>query len=250
MSQLTESRMIRRTRTRQVHLDVGDDVRRTRGEDDDPVREQQGLLDVVSDHDPGEPLCLPETLYLLLQGGPGERVELAQRLVEEEKAGLVDERPGQRRALGHAAGELVRIDLGEPVEPDEAERRVGLRRARAAESAARTATHSAGASTFGWRVASRKSGAPGGATTLGSVDSGTAAGLTTVNLRELAAHPARTPFEPVRTLRLRDADGDDASVLGRKDPGGLEQARRQQQRSVVWLVPEKFHADSKASQED
>ena len=45
-------------------------------------------------------------------------VEVRERLVEQEKVRIVDDGPGERDALLLAAGKLVRIALGHPVEPD------------------------------------------------------------------------------------------------------------------------------------
>ena len=47
--------------------------------------------------------------------------ELAQRLVEDQQLRIVDQCARQRRALRHAARKLVRISVGEPAEPDQAQ---------------------------------------------------------------------------------------------------------------------------------
>ena len=46
-------------------------------------------------------------------------VELAQRLVQQQQARVVDQGACQRDALRHATGKLVRIGLVEAVEADE-----------------------------------------------------------------------------------------------------------------------------------
>ena len=51
---------------------------------------------------------LPQVDELLLQPGPGERVEGAEGLVEQQHPGLDGEGPGDGGALLHAAGDLVR----------------------------------------------------------------------------------------------------------------------------------------------
>ena len=51
-----------------------------------------------------------------MQGVAGHRVEGAERLVHQQDVGVLGERPGHRRALAHAARELVGTLVGEPVE--------------------------------------------------------------------------------------------------------------------------------------
>ena len=48
-------------------------------------------------------------------------VQGAERLVEQQDLRVVDQRPGQGRPLGHAAGELVRVGVGEGLEADQAQ---------------------------------------------------------------------------------------------------------------------------------
>ncbi len=52
-----------------------------------------------------------------------ERVERAERLVHQELGRIVDQRPADRDALAHAAGQLVRILVLEAGEPDRGEQR-------------------------------------------------------------------------------------------------------------------------------
>ena len=56
-------------------------------------------------------------------------VEVGQRLVAQDEAGAADEGPGQRDALLLAAGQLVRVAIGERTEADALEhgQRPGLR---------------------------------------------------------------------------------------------------------------------------
>ncbi len=57
--------------------------------------------------------------------------ELAERLVEDEQVGIVDQRARQRHALRHAARQLMRIGFGEALQADQMQRLVDAR-ARAA----------------------------------------------------------------------------------------------------------------------
>ena len=61
---------------------------------------------------------LPQLQELGLHGEACQRVELAERLVEDKEPWLVDEGAGERHALSHAARELMRIGVSESGEPD------------------------------------------------------------------------------------------------------------------------------------
>ena len=74
----------------------------------DPVAEAHRLAHVVGDEDHREAGLAPEPLELVVQHVAGHGVERAERLVHEEDVGLLRERAGERDALAHAAGELVR----------------------------------------------------------------------------------------------------------------------------------------------
>ena len=93
----------------------------------DPVGEQQGLVDVVRDHDDRAAVGLPEAEELVLEVDAGEHVEQAERLVEQQHAGC--EREGARDAdsLLHARGELGRLAVAGVREADARECRVGER---------------------------------------------------------------------------------------------------------------------------
>ena len=94
----------------------------------DPVGQQDGLVDAVGDHDHdlGVGLALPQLDELGLEPGPGQGVEGAERLVEQQHPGLDREGPRHGRALLHAAGHLVgslvagvpQADRGEVVTSD------------------------------------------------------------------------------------------------------------------------------------
>src|SRR5581483_10339188 len=78
-----------------------------------------GLFLVVRHHDEGE----AELVLKLLELEAGFLAQLAverrQRLVEEERARTLGERPRQRYALPLAAGKLVRAAIVHPFEPDQ-----------------------------------------------------------------------------------------------------------------------------------
>ena len=87
-------------------------------EDGDLVAHRQRLFLVVRDVDERHPELalelLEEELHLLAE----LQVERAERLVEQEHPGAVDERAGERDALALAAGELDGLAVAVGVEAD------------------------------------------------------------------------------------------------------------------------------------
>ena len=70
----------------------------------------------MGDEDDRAPLLLPDVEQPLLHAQPGLRVERAERLVEQHHVLVDGERPHQRDALTHPAGERVRIVVDELAE--------------------------------------------------------------------------------------------------------------------------------------
>ena len=77
----------------------------------------------------------PESEELDVEALPGQGVERAERLVEEEDRRVEGERPGQRDPLAHPAREMVGSGAGEPVETDQLEQLVAACLARLAGAA-------------------------------------------------------------------------------------------------------------------
>ena len=92
--------------------------------DRDPVRHRQRLLLVVGDVDERDPDLLLDPLELDLQALAQLQVERAERLVEQQHLGQVDDRAGQRDALLLAAGELVGLAVRLAPEADPLELRL------------------------------------------------------------------------------------------------------------------------------
>src|SRR3569833_2964713 len=90
-------------------------------EDRHPGAERERLLMVVGDEDRGEADLVVDGAQRLAQFAPHLGVERADRLVEEEDAGLAGERAGEGDALALAAGELRREALAQAIELHEAE---------------------------------------------------------------------------------------------------------------------------------
>src|SRR5207244_2248358 len=79
-----------------------------------------GFIDIVSDEKHGGAATLPESEHLVLHAHAGEGIERAERFVQEQNFGMIDERPRESDALRHAAGKMMRISAGEFFETDEA----------------------------------------------------------------------------------------------------------------------------------
>ena len=89
--------------------------------DRDRVGHRHRLLLVVRDVDEREPELALDALQLELHLLAELQVERAQRLVEQEHLRAVDQRARERHALLLTAGQLARLALVEPFEPDDAE---------------------------------------------------------------------------------------------------------------------------------
>ena len=90
-------------------------------EQHDPLGEPAGLAHVVGDEQHGDPDLLPDPQQLVVQQVAGDRVQRRERLVHEQHVAVLRERPGQRHALAHAAGQLVRPLAARAVQADQLE---------------------------------------------------------------------------------------------------------------------------------
>ena len=66
--------------------------------------------------------CDPQIEQVVAQSLGGQHVERRERLVEQQDVGVDDERAGKADALPHAARQLLRIGVLEPVEADQVDR--------------------------------------------------------------------------------------------------------------------------------
>ena len=105
-----------------VESDVDDafDAARARRHDDDAIAHVDGFVDVMGDEQHGGAARLPKAEDFVLHAHAGEGVERAERFIEQQNFGMIDQRAGQSDALGHAAGEMMRIGIGESFEADQA----------------------------------------------------------------------------------------------------------------------------------
>src|SRR5947199_10444003 len=93
-----------------VHLYWNDllDPAGTRSHDNDAVAHVDGFVDVMSNKQHGSAPRLPEAQHFILHTHAGKGIERAEWFVEQEHFGMVNHRPRQRDALGHASREMVR----------------------------------------------------------------------------------------------------------------------------------------------
>ena len=89
-------------------------------EHEDPVGEHDRLVDVVGDEQDRRAVARAQVAQQGVHPDAGERVERAERLVEQQQLGVADQRPGQRDALLLAAGQLARPGRSRPARPTSA----------------------------------------------------------------------------------------------------------------------------------
>ena len=92
-----------------------------RGHHQHAVGEIDRFRDVVGHVDDGLARLAPHLGEQALHGVPGHRIERGERLVHQQHGGVVGERAGDGDTLLHAAGEMMRIGVGEFLELDEGE---------------------------------------------------------------------------------------------------------------------------------
>ena len=85
----------------------------------DAVGEQQRFIHIVRHHHDGLALVAPQRFDLVLQARARERVQRAQRLIEQQDLRIRRERARHGDALAHAAGELRRPPVGRVRQADE-----------------------------------------------------------------------------------------------------------------------------------
>ena len=102
----------------QVHIEHLLDGGRLGGEDEQPIGEEDRLLQLRGDEQDRVARLLEEPQEVLLHQLARHGVEPAERLVHQHDLRVVDERAGELAAPLHATGELRRILVLEPLESD------------------------------------------------------------------------------------------------------------------------------------
>ncbi|MNP26709.1 hypothetical protein D3C76_1195760 [compost metagenome] len=73
----------------------------------------------MGDQDHGDFFLGPDVLQLALQPRAGQGVEGAQWFIQQQHARTIDQAAGDGHALGHAAGNLMRVGLDEVLQADQ-----------------------------------------------------------------------------------------------------------------------------------
>ena len=107
-------------RTIQRNFDRSFDSSRSRRHDHDSVAHVNRLVDIVRYQEHCGPARLPKTKHFVLHSHPGESVQRPQRFVQKKNPGMIDQRAGKCGPLRHSAGKMMRINIGECFEPDQA----------------------------------------------------------------------------------------------------------------------------------
>src|ERR1043166_300587 len=105
-----------------------DHAPRPRRHDNDGIREQHRLLNVVRHENNGHFFLAPDSQQLDVEVLARHRVERAERFVHEENARIGYERAAERNALLHASGEPIRSLVVKVLEPDQREKRAPFTR--------------------------------------------------------------------------------------------------------------------------
>ena len=103
-----------------VHLDHGTNGAGARTHDEDAVRQQHGLRDVVRDQHHGVLDFGPDSQDFDIHLLAGLRIERAERLVQQQDWRVERECPRERRALLHATGQIAGIEGLEAMQANQA----------------------------------------------------------------------------------------------------------------------------------
>ena len=97
-------------RARQRVLDdLADPGVRAVGHQHDLVRQQDRFVDVVGDHEHGLLRARADRQQLVLQAAAGQRIQRAERFVQQQGLGLDGQRPGDADALIYRFYELIQV---------------------------------------------------------------------------------------------------------------------------------------------
>src|SRR4051812_26524474 len=94
-----------------LHRKLHADTPWTPCHDHNPVTQVDGLLHIVGHENHGDMLAFPQTSQFRLHMGAGDRIQCAERFVQQKHAWAIDQGSGDSDALGHAARKLAGIGL-------------------------------------------------------------------------------------------------------------------------------------------
>src|SRR5262245_61002722 len=104
---------------REINIDLAIDSPRRRGHDEDPITHVNGFVNIVSDEQHRGATILPQPQHFVLHSHAGEGVKRAERFIQEENFGVIDECACKRYTLGHATGKMMRIRIIKGFESDQ-----------------------------------------------------------------------------------------------------------------------------------
>ena len=92
------------TWSREVDMNLAIDSPGRRGHDEDAMAHVDRFINVMGDEQHRGATILPQAQHFVLHPHAGESVERAERFIEQENFGMIDECSCKRNTLGHAAG--------------------------------------------------------------------------------------------------------------------------------------------------
>src|SRR5687767_106297 len=119
-AQAQEFRTVALTGTFQSDVYDAFDAAGARSHDDNAVAHVDGLVDIVSDEEHGGAARFPEAQHFILHLHASESVQRAERFVEQQDFGMINERARQCHSLRHAAGKMMRERAGKGFQTNKA----------------------------------------------------------------------------------------------------------------------------------
>src|SRR6185503_19399797 len=118
-SETKELRVVPLARAFEINLEDPVDATRPGCHQHNAIAHVDRFVDVVGDQEHRRAAGFPEAQHFVLHLHPGEGIQCAQRFVQEQDFWVIDESAGESHALGHAAGQVMRVGCGERFQPDE-----------------------------------------------------------------------------------------------------------------------------------
>ena len=107
------------TWSREIDLNLAIDPPGRRGHDNNAMAHVDRFINVVGDEQHRGATILPQAQNFVLHPHAGKGVERAERFIEQENFGMVDQCSCKRNTLGHAAGKMMRIGISKGFESDQ-----------------------------------------------------------------------------------------------------------------------------------
>src|SRR4051794_10246280 len=107
------------TWSREVDIDLAINSPRRPGHYQDAITHINRFINVVRDEQHRSATILPQPQYFILHPHPGESIERAERFIEQQNLGMIDQCACKRNALGHPTGKVMRIRIRKRFESDQ-----------------------------------------------------------------------------------------------------------------------------------